>query len=77
MTTRNRALQRPLDKIETLRHEEHALADAGGVVAGTEDAAAAGDRLWSLALEIASGTRSWGEVLAEGDASFVRTGGSI
>jgi DNA recombination protein RmuC len=28
MTTRHRALQRPLDKIETLRHEEHALADA-------------------------------------------------
>ena len=28
MTTRHRALQRPLDKIEALRHEEHALADA-------------------------------------------------
>jgi DNA recombination protein RmuC len=28
MTTRHRALQRPLDRIETLRHEEHALADA-------------------------------------------------
>ena len=28
MTTRHRALQRPLDKIETLRHEEHTLADA-------------------------------------------------
>ena len=28
MTTRHRALQRPLDKIEALRHEEPALADA-------------------------------------------------
>jgi len=28
MTTRHRALQRPLDKIETLRHDGHALADA-------------------------------------------------
>jgi DNA recombination protein RmuC len=28
MTTRHRALQRPLDKIETLRHEEHALVEA-------------------------------------------------
>jgi len=28
MTTRHRALQRPLDKIETLRHEERAHADA-------------------------------------------------
>ena len=28
MTTRHRALQRPLDKIESLRHDEHALADA-------------------------------------------------
>jgi DNA recombination protein RmuC len=28
MSVRHRALQRPLDKIETLRHEEHALADA-------------------------------------------------
>ena len=28
MTTRHRALQRPLDKIESLRRAEHALADA-------------------------------------------------
>ena len=28
MTTRHRALQRPLDKIEHLRHEERGLLDA-------------------------------------------------
>ena len=28
MSTRHRALQRPLDKIEALRHEEPALVDA-------------------------------------------------
>ena len=30
-----------------------------------------------IVLEVASGTRTWGEILDEGDATFVRTGASI
>jgi len=51
--------------------------DASAVFAGHEDHAAAAQRLYMLLLEVASGLRTWGEVLGEGAESFVRTGGSL
>lgn len=51
--------------------------DAGSVFAGTEDIGSAGARLFALTLAVASGLRTWGEVLGEGRESFVRTGGSL
>jgi altronate dehydratase large subunit len=51
--------------------------DASAVFAGREDPSVAGARLFELVREIASGTRSWGEILDEGDESFARVGGSL
>ena len=51
--------------------------DAGPVFAGTEDIESASKRLFALMLAVASGLRTWGEVLGEGSESFVRTGGSL
>jgi len=51
--------------------------DASAVFAGREDKAAAAQRLYALLLDVASGLRTWGEVLGEGAESFVRTGGSL
>ncbi len=51
--------------------------DAAGVLEGREALDEAGERLWRLVLDVASGTRTWGEILDEGDETFVRTGASI
>jgi altronate dehydratase large subunit len=51
--------------------------DASAVFAGSEDLDAAADRCFALLLEIASGFRSWGEILGESAESFARIGGSL
>jgi altronate dehydratase large subunit len=51
--------------------------DASAVFAGREDIADAGARLFALALDIASGTRTWGEIHREGAEAFVRINGSM
>lgn len=51
--------------------------DASPVFEGREDISAAGERLFHLVLEIASGASTWGEVHREGAEAFVRVGGSM
>jgi altronate dehydratase large subunit len=51
--------------------------DASAVLAGRDDADAAGARLFDMLLAVASGDATWGEVLGEGSESFIRTGGSL
>ncbi|MEO8848233.1 MAG: UxaA family hydrolase, partial [Casimicrobiaceae bacterium] len=51
--------------------------DASAVFQGLDDVDSAGARLYSLLLEVASGSRTWGEVLGEGAESFIRIGGSL
>lgn len=51
--------------------------DASPVFEGREDIATAGQRLFQLVLEIASGASTWGEVHGEGAEAFVRIGGSM
>jgi altronate dehydratase large subunit len=51
--------------------------DASAVFAGQEDLEAAADRCFALLLEIASGLRTWGEVLGESAEAFARIGGSL
>ena len=51
--------------------------DASAVFAGREDIDAAADRLFTLLLDICSGTRTWGELLGETGESVIRVGGSL
>ena len=51
--------------------------DGSPVLAGTEQAAQAGRRLLDLIRATASGALAWGEILGEGDETFIRTGGSL
>jgi len=51
--------------------------DASAVFAGREDIDAAADRLFTLLLEVCTGSRTWGEVLGEGAESVIRVGGSL
>jgi altronate dehydratase large subunit len=51
--------------------------DASPVFEGREDISAAGERLFGLVLEVASGAATWGEVHGEGAEAFVRVGGSM
>jgi len=51
--------------------------DASAVLAGREELRDAGARLFALMLAIASGDRSWGEILGEGEEIFARIGGSL
>jgi altronate dehydratase large subunit len=51
--------------------------DGGAILAGREDPDAAGARLFQLILRVASGERTWGEILGEGDETLARIGGSL
>lgn len=51
--------------------------DAGAVFTGHEDLDAAADRCVALLIEVASGLRTWGEILGEGSEAFARVGGSL
>jgi altronate dehydratase large subunit len=51
--------------------------DASPVFAGTEDLDRAADRLFTLLLDVASGFRTWGEILSESAESIARVGGSV
>lgn len=51
--------------------------DASAAFAGTEDLDAAAARLFQLALEVASGTLTCGEILDESEETFVRLGPSL
>lgn len=51
--------------------------DAGSVFAGSEDIEAAADRGFALLLDVASGLKTWGEILGENSETFARTGGSL
>jgi altronate dehydratase large subunit len=48
--------------------------DGSGLLAGTRDPEEAADALLAQVLDHASGTRTWGEVLDEGDYAFARLG---
>ena len=65
-------------KPETLaRLGEQIDFDASPAFAGTEDLDRAADRLFSLLLDVASGFRTWGEILSESAESIARIGGSL
>jgi altronate dehydratase large subunit len=51
--------------------------DASSVFLGREDLDAAADRLFSLLLDVASGFRTWGELLGETAEAIARVGGSL
>lgn len=51
--------------------------DASPVFEGREDIESAGERLFALVLEVASGALTWGEVHGEGAEAFYRAGGSM
>ncbi|MBM3627697.1 MAG: hypothetical protein FJX21_07755 [Alphaproteobacteria bacterium] len=51
--------------------------DGSAILAGAEEIDAAGARLFERILAVASGERSWGEILDEGDETFIRVGGSL
>ena len=51
--------------------------DASPVFAGSEDLEAAATRLFTTLIDIASGVRTWGELLREGSESLIRTGESL
>jgi altronate dehydratase large subunit len=48
--------------------------DGSGLLAGTRDPEEAADALYAQLLDHASGTRTWGEVLDEGNYAFARLG---
>lgn len=48
--------------------------DASGLMQGDRDPEEAADALFAAVLDHASGTRTWGEVLDEGDVAFARLG---
>ena len=65
-------------KPETLaRLGEQIDFDASPAFSGTEDLDHAADRLFSLLLDVASGFRTWGEILSESSESIARIGGSL
>jgi len=65
-------------KPETLaRLGEQIDFDASPAFSGTEDLDHAADRLFSLLLDVASGFRTWGEILSESSESIDRIGGSL
>jgi len=51
--------------------------DASAVLSGREAPIAAADRLFSMILDVASGSATWGEILDEGDEVFARLGPSF
>ncbi len=51
--------------------------DVSSVFAGREDIEDAADRGFALLLDVASGLRTWGEILGESAETFARTGGSL
>jgi altronate dehydratase large subunit len=51
--------------------------DGSAVLQGRELLEQAGERLWKLVLDIASGSATWGEILDENDEVFVRLGQSF
>ena len=51
--------------------------DASPVFEGREDIGQAGERLFRMVLEVASGASTWGEIHGEGAEAFVRVGGSM
>jgi altronate dehydratase large subunit len=51
--------------------------DAGGALAGRREPRELGAALFELVLAVASGERTWGEILREGDEAFARVGGSL
>lgn len=51
--------------------------DGSSVLNGNEAMESAGERLWELVLDVASGSATWGEVLDESDEVFVRLGQSF
>ncbi len=51
--------------------------DASPVFEGREDIGQAGERLFRLVLEVASGAATWGEIHGEGAEAFVRVGASM
>lgn len=63
---------------DTVGHLPHQIDfDGSAILAGAEEIDAAGARLFELILAVASGERSWGEILDEGDETFIRVGGSL
>jgi len=63
------------DTVDRLPHQIDF--DGSAVLAGAEEIDAAGARLFERILAVASGERSWGEILDEGDETFIRVGGSL
>ena len=63
------------DTVERMPHQIDF--DGSAILAGREEPAAAGARLFELMRRVASGERSWGEILGEGDETLVRIGGSL
>lgn len=51
--------------------------DVSTVFAGREDIEDAADRGFAMLLDVASGLRTWGEILGENAETFARTGGSL
>ncbi|MBM3629681.1 MAG: hypothetical protein FJX21_17925, partial [Alphaproteobacteria bacterium] len=51
--------------------------DGSDILAGRIEIAAAGRRLLDLIRATASGDLTWGEILDEGEETFIRTGGSL
>lgn len=63
---------------DTVCHLPHQIdLDGSAILAGAEEIDAAGARLFEPILAVASGERSWGEILDEGDETFIRVGGSL
>ncbi|MBL8700860.1 MAG: UxaA family hydrolase [Alphaproteobacteria bacterium] len=63
---------------DTAGHLPHQIDfDGSAILAGEEEIDAAGARLFALILAVASGERSWGEILDEGEETFIRVGGSL
>ena len=51
--------------------------DASTVFTGTEELDGAAARLFTLIIDVASGMRTWGELLREGNEALIRTGESL
>ena len=63
---------------DTVAHLPHQIDfDGSAILAGREEIPAAGRRLFELIRATASGALTWGEILDEGDETFIRTGGSL
>jgi altronate dehydratase large subunit len=61
----------------TKRLAEQIDFDGSNVLEGREPLEAAGERLWNLVVDVASGSATWGEILDETDEVFVRLGPSF